>query len=207
MIPAQIYKALQVYLKDNETIICDLHSICNPINNREGYICKGNVSQTSVLNFDKIKTQADVDSGIPSRASVDAVVISPSEDYLCFVELKSWEMFLKHQGKEQRIQKQAIKYETELPQKFSDSINICKQVLKDDSIFNNCKIVYILLTDIDVKNNGLGSIASNLTMLSGTSSNLNWLCNQLSQNIMDNIPNVETRYWECREFDNNLLTL
>ena len=72
------------------------------------------------------------------------------------------------------------------------------------------QIVYILITDIPVNSNlnsGISSINSALSALAGTSSNLNVLCNQLSRNIMNNIPKVETRYWECRSFDNELSNL
>lgn len=124
--------------------------------------------------------------------------------------MKSWDLLLTHGGNEARIRKQAKKYQSDLPEKLAKSIEICKQINGEDSIFDDCRIVYILITDIPVQsseNSGISSIDSALAALAGTSSNLNVLCNQLSKNIMNNIPKVETRYWECRHFDRELRNL
>ncbi len=48
---------------------------------------------------------------------------------------------------------------------------------------------------------------TDLAALAGISSDLRELCNSLSQGVMDGITAVETRYWECRNFDKELSVL
>lgn len=208
MTPRQIYDSLYQYIGKSD-VICDLHSACSPVKGRK-YMCVESKSGTRVIDFDSVKTRADIESCIESRKSVDAVVASPSNSVFCFIEMKSWNLLLTHNGNESGIRRQARKYESDLPEKLYRSIEICKQVTHDNSIFDDCHIIYILITDIPVKfskDSGISSIESNLAALAGTSSNLNMLCNQLSKNIMDNIPKIETRYWECRNFDTELSCL
>lgn len=209
MTPQQIYDSIYKYIGSQETIICQIHSACSPIKEKH-YMCTSPKSWAPVLDFDSVKTKTDSEHGIESRKSVDAVIASPSNSVFCFVEMKSWHLVLTHHGNETKIRKKAQKYESDLPEKLAKSIEICKQVTQDNDVFNDCPILYILVTDIPVTNNkenGLSNIYSNLTALAGSSSNLNMLCNQLSKNIMNHIPKVETRYWECREFDAELSKL
>ncbi|MBD5355702.1 MAG: hypothetical protein HDR88_01685 [Bacteroides sp.] len=63
------------------------------------------------------------------------------------------------------------------------------------------------MTDISVENNGLDALNADLSALAGISSNLICLCNKLSRDIMNSIPNIETRYWECRNFDEEMTRL
>lgn len=207
MTPKQVYNSIYHYMGNQTTIICNLHSACSPL---KGYMCFKPQSNIPVIDFDSVKTKADIEDGIKSRKSVDAVVYSPSNAFFCFVEMKSWDLFLKHNGNEANIREQAKKYESDLPEKLTKSIEICKQITGDNSTFDDCHIVYILITDIPVKldkDSAISSIDSKLMALAGTSSNLNVLCNQLSRDIMNNIPRVETRYWECRDFDRQLSAL
>lgn len=203
MTPSEIYNRIKGYIDGCDTVICNLHSACAPPKGKV-YMCSVAGSKTDVLDFDTVKKEADKAMGIESRKSVDALTDSPSSACLCFVELKSWDLVLSNKGTEKSVRKQAQKYESDLPQKLADSILICKQVCKDNSAFDDCRIVFILLSDISIEEDGLADIHSNLTALAGSSSNLKMLCNQLSAHIMDGIPDVETYYWECREFDEKL---
>lgn len=203
MTSSEIYNRIKGYLAGCDTVICNLHSACAP-SKRKVYMCSIAGSKTDVIDFDTVKKEADKTMGIESRKSVDALTESPTGSYLCFVELKSWDLLLSNKGTEKSIRKQAQKYESDLPQKLADSISICKQICKDNSAFDDCRIVFILLSDISLEEDGLADIHSNLTALAGSSSNLKILCNQLSAHIMDGIPDVETHYWECREFDEKL---
>ena len=206
MTPSEIYDKIRQYTEGCETIICNLHSACSPTKGKI-YMCTSQGSKTPVIDFDTVKTEADKVLNIESRNSVDGLTKSPSGNYLCFVELKSWDLVLSYNGTEKAIRKQAKKYESNLPLKLTDSISICKQICKDNLALDNCRIIFILLSDISVEEDGQSDINSNLTALAGSSSNLNMLCNQLSTDIMNGIPNVETRYWECREFDGKLRVL
>lgn len=203
MTPDQLYNIISKYSGSHNSVICDLHSACSPLKGKK-YMCGDIGSKKTVIDFDAVKTKADKERGIESRKSVDAVTNTSSGKYLCFIELKSWDLLLTNKGTENKIRKQASKYESDLPQKLTDSISICKQICKDESAFDNCKIVFILVTDISVEKDGLADIQANLSALAGSSSNLKKLCNELSSKIMDDIQGVETRYWNCRDLDSNL---
>ncbi|MDE7388262.1 MAG: hypothetical protein K2M97_03295 [Muribaculaceae bacterium] len=204
----EIYNQLVAYSGIPTTVICNLHSACEPEKNKN-YLCSYPGSKTSVINFDKIKALADKAKGglKRTRKSVDALTVTPSGGFLCFVELKSWELVLMYNGTECSVRQKAAKYTSALPLKLSDSMNICEQITNNPDTFGGCRIMYILVTDISVADDGIMAFNSDLTALSGTSSNLKDLCNSLSQGIMNEIKTVETRYWECRSFDKNLSAL
>lgn len=206
MTPTDIYDKICSFANRPTTIICDLHSACTP---KKGnvYLCPHPGSQIQVIDFDEIKVLADKARGRASRKSVDALTLAPSHSYLCFIELKSWELLLANNGSERKIRTQSDKYASDLPIKLSDSMQICAEITKESDTFKGCRILYILLTDISVNDSGLLALNSDLAALAGTSSDLRQLCNSLSQGVMDGITNVETRYWECRNFDDELAAL
>ena len=144
------------------------------------------------MDFDEVKTLLDKAQGQESRKSVDALAVSPSKTYLCFIELKSWELQLSYNGSEKKIRRQAAKYSSDLPVKLSDSMQICREITDNPETFDGCTILYILVTDISVADDGILAFNSDLTALAGTSSNLKDLCNSLSQRVMDGITSVET---------------
>ncbi|MDE7350520.1 MAG: hypothetical protein K2N25_05590 [Muribaculaceae bacterium] len=206
MTPLQVFYGIYAYQEEIATIICNLHSACRSDKGKR-YMCIYAGSSYPVIDFDEVKNKADLFESRESRKSVDALALPPSESILCFVELKSWELVVKDKGTENKVRKKAEKYASDLPQKLTDSIEICRNILKDQNALDSCRIMYILVTDISVNDNGLEALNADLSALAGISSNLNKLCNSLSRNIMDNIPNVETRYWECREFDDKMSRL
>lgn len=208
MTPLDIYNQVLAFSgAPSTTIICDLHSACSPQKNKI-YLCTHAGSITPVIDFDEIKELADTARGLPApRKSVDALTLPPSRTFLCFIELKSWELLITYNGTEDTIRQQAVKYSSDLPKKLSDSMQICEEITSDSNTFSDCKIVYILVTDISVADDGIKAFNSDMMALAGTSSNLKDLCNSLSYGIMDRITIVETRYWECRSFDKNLSTL
>lgn len=207
MTPLEIYNRVLDFSGIPATILCDLHSACTPRKSRS-YLCGIAGTKTPVIDFDEIKTLADAAKGsAPTRKSVDALTVAPSRMFLCFVELKSWELLITHNGSEDSIRRQASKYASDLPMKLSDSMQICREIAAGPDTFDGCKIVYILVTDISVSEDGIMAFNSDLTALAGTSSNLKDLCNTLSQGVMDRIQSVETRYWECRNFDKDLSNL
>lgn len=206
MNPLDIYNQVLAFAAIPTTIICNLHSACSPKKGKV-YLCTKHGSKISVIDFDEVKTLADIKKEQESRKSVDALTVNSSKTYLCFIELKSWELQINFNGTENKIRKQAAKYSSNLPIKLSDSIQICKEITNNPDTFSGCQIIYILVTDISVADDGIKAFNSDLTALAGTSSNLKDLCNTLSQGVMNNIISVETRYWECRNFDINLSSL
>ena len=206
MTPAELYQKIKVFNEGEDTIICNLHSACSPWKGKK-YVCELPGSKKPVIDFDTVKTKADLQLGIVSRKSVDAITESATGNYVCFVELKSWELLLAHNGTEENVTNQAKKYESDLPRKLTDSIAICQQVTGDEKAFDKCPIIFILVTDISIETNPLESFQSNLTALAGSASNLKMLCNELSEKVMNNIPDIETRYWCCRDFDELISSL
>lgn len=203
MTPDEIYRIACEYIGGEKTVICNLHSACSPEEGKP-YLCKTANSRTPVIDFDSVKTKADKEKGIESRKSVDALSCSASGKYICFIELKSWELFLTYNGKESKVRKQTEKYKSDLPEKLKDSIEICKEISGNEDIFEGCVIVFILVTDITPERDGLSSFYSSMSALAGSSSDLRLLCDRLSEGIMKGIPSVETRYWHCRDFDRKI---
>lgn len=206
MTPLDIYNQVSSFSGLPTTIICDLHSGCSP-KKKKSYLCIHAGSSTPVIDFDEVKTLADKALGLKSRKSVDALTVSPSRAFLCFIELKSWELLITYNGSEEKVRNQVAKYSSDLPIKLSDSMQICEEITNNPQTFNDCKIIYILVTDISVADDGIKAFNSDMLALAGTSSNLKELCNSLSQGVMDGITTVETRYWECRCFDKNISNL
>lgn len=206
MTPLEIYNQVLAFLGCSTTIICDLHSACSKAK-KKTYLCTHAGSNFPIIDFDKVKTLADIKRGITSRKSVDALTVSFSDSFICFIELKSWDLLIMYNGTEDSIRQQAKRYSSDLPLKLYDSIEICKEITGSRDTFDDCKILYILITDISVADDGIMAFSSDLAALAGTSSNLKELCNSLSQGIMDGITDVETRYWECRNFDKNISAL
>jgi hypothetical protein len=202
MTPLNIYDSIKNYI-GKENIICDLNSAC--INHN--YLCGQISSNKKVVNFDIVKCKWCKKNKIPAIKSVDAITTSYSNKHFCFIELKSWKKFLEYNDNESKINNKAKKYESDLPKKLTNSIEICKQINTNNHLFDNCKIIYILVTDISVNDDGISNIYLNRTALAGTSSDLKKLCNQLSKNILNNIPNIETHYWHCKDFDTKLSKL
>lgn len=200
MVPPDIIKGLAAYLPGSECIICDINSACN-LKGKGIYLCGKPKSKTIVLDFDKIKEKFQKAAKIEYTKSVDAVCATPKDTRFCFIEMKSWEMFLRYNKDEESIKKQAAKYGADLPDKLSSSIKLCQEILNPDKPFEDCQISYILLTDIETENDGISSINQNLAMLVGTASNLKDVCNRHSSAIMDGIKGVDKHYWCCREFD------
>ena len=206
MRPSDIYLVIEDYSGRKPTTICRLHSACAPDKNRH-FACGCEKSTYPVIDFDNVKYMHDKLPGKAVRKSVDALAVTPSESYLCFIELKSWQMLLDNYGTEAKIKHQAKGYETSLPKKLTDNIEICKEITGDPESMTDCDILYALVTDISIEEDGFKTFVSDMTELMETSFNLSQLCNSLSREIMENIPDIQTHYWECRNFDASISNL
>lgn len=209
MTPPDIFREVETFSVANGhplTTLCDLHSACRPQKGR-AYMCGMRGLSTPVIDFDEVKTAADRQAMLPARKSVDALALPPSHTSLCFVELKSWELHLQHHGTPEEITGQARKYESALPLKLTDSLAICRQITGDPATFDGCRVIFALVTEINVHTDGLMAFKTNMDALAGASSNLHKLCNKLSQGALSRISGIETRYWECRDFDRKIATL
>lgn len=206
MTPHDVFRQVLAYGGTDATCICRLHSACSPSGGRD-YICGRAGSATDVADFDAVTAKADKAARRESRKSVDAVTVPPSGSCLCLIELKSWRLVIRHENTESRIRRKAGRYASDLPLKLAHSLDTCADITAAPDLAGACPIVYILLTDIAVEDDGLEALGSDLEALAGISSDLGRLCNTLSRHIMHGMPHVETRYWECRRFDDAISAL
>lgn len=202
MTPQELYDLLNRKYPGNTAIICDLHSACLP---KRGHLCK--IPQKyEIMNFDEVKKVFDRNMH-GQHKSVDAVAVSVSKEKFCFIELKSWQELWNHKGTVEAIQAQAEKYKDSLPQKLTDSMTVCTEVVGNSDLFADFSVVYLFVTDIDVNYQPLESLASNLNVLAGTSSDWMCLCNKLSRGILSRVKDVSTYYEQCKNFDKLIETL
>lgn len=119
-----------------------------------------------------------------SCASVDG--LSEKNEKLLFVEIKGWVDFLQYQKKnvEKKIKKQVSGYD--FIKKLKDSIDICNDYASNPKFCNADHLAYIIVTDIDIKEQPLQTLQGNLMALAQTSSSLEVLCNKymLSKSVL-----------------------
>ncbi|MBD5355703.1 MAG: hypothetical protein HDR88_01690 [Bacteroides sp.] len=132
MTPTEIYPIVLAYIDGKLTVICRLHSACSP-NKDRSYRCIIVGSKYDVIDFDAVKIKMDIERRLESRKSVDALALPPNQSALCFVELKSWDLLLSNGGTESKVRRQASKYASDLPQKLTDSLSICRDIIGDEN--------------------------------------------------------------------------
>ena len=174
--------------------ICCLEKSCVKVKR-----CDAN-NRIPLLDFDKVKDLFC--KGGAKWASVDGLL--EQQGILCFVELKSWENFLKYQfpEKEEDIQGKLDSYNLE--DKLTGSMLICQEEAENPNLFRQIPIVFILVTDIDTEKKGEWSILQNLMMLSHSTSNWESVCNRLTMERLSTME-VNTIYCSCCDFDRRLL--
>ena len=79
---------------------------------------------------------------------------------------------------------------------------ICKDVAQNEFIFKDAQIAFVLVTDIDVEEDGTMELYSNLMSLAETSTNWDIVCNRNLKGKLSTLPSyVNTYYVKCQEFD------
>lgn len=196
--PAELYSKLLTDYHLSEHLLCELHKPCN---RESGHRCSS-ILKHKVIDFDKVKTEFHRGLGSP-KASTDGFTFK--NDLFCFVELKGWADFLVFHSNsttlKQDIENQVNKYD--LNKKFTDSMLICKEIAQNELIFKDAQIAFILVTDIDVKEDGTMELYSDLMSLAETSTNWSLVCNRELKGKLSTLPSgVNTYYIKCQEFDN-----
>lgn len=201
--PAELYLKLLSDFTISEHVICDLHKPCNK---SCGHRCDTTLTH-KVIDFDKVKTEYQRGKSEPQKASTDGFTYK--ESLYCFVELKGWVDFLGHNDPstlESEIKEQVGKYD--LNKKLTDSMLICKDIAEDENIFQNAAIAFILVTDIDINENGAFEFYTDLMNLAETSNNWMDLCNQELKGKLSSLPaGISTYYIKCQEFDKTISKL
>lgn len=151
------------------------------------------------VNFDDVKTAYCKEHQVISCASVDG--LSEKNEKLLFVEIKGWVDFLQYQKKnvEKKIEKQVTGYD--FIKKLKDSIDICNDYASNPKFCNADHLAYIIVTDIDIKEQPLQTLQGNLMALAQTSSSLEVLCNKYMLSKISSIKGIHTYYKQCKELD------
>lgn len=173
--------------------VCELHKPCATTPR-----CSWKPAKRFV-NFDDVKTAYCKEHQVISCASVDG--LSEKNEKLLFVEIKGWVDFLQYQKKnvEKKIEKQVLGYD--FIKKLKDSIDICNDYASNPKFCNANHLVYIIVTDIDIKEQPLQTLQGNLMALAQTSSSLEVLCNKYMLSKIISIKGIHTYYKQCKELD------
>ena len=196
--PAELYAKLISDFDLPEHILCDLHKPCNKSN---GHRCRS-VMAYPIIDFDEVKTEYQRGKSGNPKSSVDGFTYK--NQLCCFVELKGWADFLAFHTNldtmQEEIEAQADKYD--LNKKLMDSLSICREVAENADIFKDASIVFILVTDIDVDEDGTMEFFSDLMELAETSSDWKVVCNRELKDRLSSLPsNISTYYIKCQKFD------
>ena len=82
-----------------------------------------------------------------------------------------------------------------------DSSDICNDYASNVNFCSSDNLAYIIVTDIDIKEQPLQAFQSNLMALAQTSSSLEVLCNKYMMSKICSIKEVHTYYKQCKELD------
>ena len=166
--------------------VCELHKPCATTPR-----CSWEPAKRFV-NFDDVKTAYCKEHQVISCASVDG--LSEKNEKLLFVEIKGWVDFLQYQKKnvEKKIKKQVSGYD--FIKKLKDSIDICNDYASNPKFCNADYLAYIIVTDIDIKEQPLQTLQGNLMALAQTSSSLEVLCNKYMLSKISSIKGIHTYY-------------
>lgn len=193
MTPAELYRLLETKYPDSVVgSICKLEKNCR----RQGF-CERRQGMP-VVDFDGVK---DIFyQGRRKPSSVDAVCVSGKGKYFCFVELKGWKKYLQYEEKQkENIEETAGGYHLE--EKREGSVQLCVEIAEDDSLFASMPVVFLLMTDIEVKENGIEAFANSMFALAETSSDRYVRCVTAAKNVLESQIRVEHDYICCKDFD------
>lgn len=196
--PAELYAKLISDFDLPEYILCDLHKPCNKSN---GHRCRS-VMAYPIIDFDEVKTKYQRGKSGNPKSSVDGFTYK--NQLYCFTELKGWADFLAFHTNpdtmQEEIEAQAGKYD--LNKKMMDSLSICREVSENENIFKDASIAFILVTDIDVDEDGTMEFYSDLMDLAETSSDWQVICNRELKGKLLTLPSdISTYYVKCQKFD------
>ena len=202
--PAELYVKLISDFNLSEHVICDLHKPCNKSN---GHRCRSVIAYP-IIDFDEVKTKYQRGKSGNPKSSVDGFTFK--NQLCCFVELKGWADVLTFHTNpdtlQAEIEEQTEKYD--LNKKLMDSLSICREVSENANIFKDASIAFILVTDIDVDEDGTMELYSDLMGLAETSSDWQVICNRELKDKLLSLPSdISTYYIKCQNFDETISKL
>lgn len=189
-------KILETYPDIGETTICSLHKPC-----AKSKRCD-EASLHLYIDFDRVETEFD--RGNSSRQSVDAVA-SAGEKF-CFIEIKGWKDFLQWNIPNDKTI--ALQAQYDLKGKFEVSKEICIGIAENETLFEAIPEVFVLVTDIDVNEEGIESFFFNMMALASTATDWETKCNIALKRELDNqITSVPKYYVNCKQLAGKLLEI
>lgn len=199
----RLYQRLKHYASLQPTTVCMLHEAAPGISCPQSSVFCGTESHNSAINFDAVKEYYCRQRHIRSMASVDAVM--HKSDLFLFVEIKSWKNFEQYQIKptdseavrKQKIEDKAKKFK--LKKKVESSMAICSELSKDTHLFDNMRVLYVLMTDIDTVVDPMDRFRARLGSLSYKAVNMLHF-NDASMSELKTV-GMDVRYVFCRKFD------
>lgn len=196
--PAELYVKLISDFHLSEHILSDLHKPCNKSG---GHRCAF-VLTHRLIDFDEVKTEVQRGKSGSPKSSVDGFTYK--NQLYCFVELKGWADFLTFHTNpmtlDTEIKEQVGKYD--LNKKLIESMSICEDVSENAEIFKDANVAFILVTDINVDEDGAMELYSDLMGLAETSSDWKVVCNRELKDKLLSLPsNISTYYIKCQKFD------
>lgn len=191
----EIYELIKKYASLEDNVFCDLHKCANPGE------CERK-QHHRMLNFDKVKDTYCRNKKTTPCKSADG--LSYNDNGILFViEAKSWELYNKYSKPEteQEVKKKVGKYG--LSGKLSDSLVICKEVLGG---MGEIKVPMVYIVVSDIRNDGIETIASNLSLLAETSSNFSKIYVDEINSQLLSISDIDVGFVEnCQKIDNELV--
>lgn len=201
MTPSELFDCIKAKYPIHEVeCVCCVESTCN----KRGY-CPDK-QKMPVLDFDKIKDAYYNGQKTATPASVDAVCLGGLNKYFCFVEMKGWDNYIIFLEKQKKSVEDTIG-DYNLSGKLLNSQSLCVLLANDKDLFAHMPVVFLLVTDIDVKKHGAVALADMLNKLGGNSSDIYSQCISKSQKTLDSDIHIEHQYVYCREFDNAISVL
>lgn len=190
----EIYEYIKKYATLEDNVFCDLHKCDGPDK------CKRKQNYC-VLNFDKVKNTYCSKKRITPCKSADGLSYN-NNGILFIIEIKGWELYNKYSKpkSEQDVKDKVGEYR--LSVKLSDSLMICKEVLEG---MGKIIVPMVYLVVSDIRNDGIESIASNLSLLAETSSNFSHIYGDEIKSQLSNISDIDVGFVEnCQDIDNEL---
>ena len=204
--PAKLYDSINTNYSGLETNICFLHKPCKATR-----LCS-TPSKIAVIDFDTVERQTAKSEHRSLQPSVDAITYTESNRIFCFVEIKGWQEFMKHnqitsyehpsEDDKVLVAEKAKSYN--LSKKFEYSCNLCKKIANDSQVLAKMPVAYIIVSDINVGSQAIDDIASNLTSLADSSSIWSICDTEMFNNLQIVYGIVEKYYIHCQDFDDLL---
>ena len=189
-----IYEYIKKYALLEDNVFCDLHKCARP----DKCECKQN---HCMLNFDEVKDVYCHNKRITPCKSADGLSYN-NNGILFVIEIKGWELYNKYSKPktEQDVKDKVGEYG--LSVKLSDSLMICKEVLEE---LGEIIVPMVYLVVSDIKNEGIKSFASNLSLLAETSSSFSHTYGDEIKSQLSKISDIDVGFVEnCQEIDHEL---